>query len=719
VWSPHESPVGALGGCTTAYADQWAASAGEDSTEAFMVRTGVSWPMEYWPYQQFPPTEKRFSAEESAIIDEEIDALYSRDSIELCADDEESCESEDGWSYGGDEFFSRLSLAFKKDGAARLCFNARRLNRATAYRKFKQEGLGTARELLEPGDWMASVDLSKAYEQFLIKPSWRRALRFHWRGQAWQWRVLPFGVSLAPFTFTRFIKVVVAALRKKGIRMVQMLDDSLILGRSRDECRDAVTAVLDELARHGLRASLKKSQLEPAQEIVFLGMQINSVTGCVTLPEEKKAKLKRDCVRLARRCRSDPQSVTGRHVASIVGKLQATSAAVFGIRVRMLSIIEDFRRDMDTEDLDAQLTLSEESIVELETWAGTVDQWEGRAIWTSRPEELLDTDASGGDGGGWGVYLYPTTRHPARWIADRFHEELLEVSSNHRELTAAIWGVQSMAEEYNWRNITVLLRVDNTVSMFYINNGKGGKTKALNVRLRSFVDFCRARRLHVIAQYLPGPENYLADALSRRAMRLADAMLKRAVFGWVNTALGPATVDLFATVANTQLPRFVSWSPSVGAVARDALRQQWDRPFPGRSAPELLYAFPPMCLLGRVLKQAWGQGADMVLIAPLWPGRPWWPRLIEMMIEPPLVLPEDAVDVPASLQPGSRWIAVRISGGHSNRKGMTPRLSTWCLSAGRTGATSSTTRAGSAGSSSASRTASIRIIQASLISVAS
>ncbi len=63
----------------------------------------------------------------------------------------------------------------------------------------------------------------------------------------------------------------------------------------------------------------------------------------------------------------------------------------------------------------------------------------------------------------------------------------------------------------------------------------------------------------------------------------------------------------------------------------DALVQTWPRLH--------LYAFPPIALLPGVLKRVRRDRVLLLLIAPRWPGRVWFPDLISLLDEPSLELP--------------------------------------------------------------------------------
>ena len=78
-------------------------------------------------------------------------------------------------------------------------------------------------------------------------------------------------------------------------------------------------------------------------------------------------------------------------------------------------------------------------------------------------------------------------------------------------------------------------------------------------------------------------------------------------------------------------PQYVSWRPDPEAVHADALTMDW--------APLKGYAFPPFNLIPAVLNKVSRDKADIVLVAPIWPAQPWWPLLLSLLIEHPVLLP--------------------------------------------------------------------------------
>ena len=97
------------------------------------------------------------------------------------------------------------------------------------------------------------------------------------------------------------------------------------------------------------------------------------------------------------------------------------------------------------------------------------------------------------------------------------------------------------------------------------------------------------------------------------------------------TGIGHDNVDLFADRLTTQKSRYISWRPDLGAMAIDAFSVKWNA--------INAYAFPPFCLIGRCLAKVRKDQADLLIITPVWPAQPWYPILLGMLIEPPILLP--------------------------------------------------------------------------------
>lgn len=102
------------------------------------------------------------------------------------------------------------------------------------------------------GDWFVTIDLKDAYFQIPIWKGHWRFLRFVFNGKTYEFKALPFGISLAPRTFTRCMEAVLSPLRQRGIRILNYLDDWLLCARSEDQCQAHLSFLLEHLKHLGL-----------------------------------------------------------------------------------------------------------------------------------------------------------------------------------------------------------------------------------------------------------------------------------------------------------------------------------------------------------------------------------------------------------------------------------------------------------------------------------
>ncbi len=120
-------------------------------------------------------------------------------------------------------------------------------------------------------------------------------------------------------------------------------------------------------------------------------------------------------------------------------------------------------------------------------------------------------------------------------------------------------------------------------------------------------------------------------------------------------------VDLFATYLNAQLPLYVSPMPDLEAVGVEAMSTPWTW--------KNMYAFPPWVMIPAVLhKFALETDKTLILVAPLWPSKPWFPELLALLTDYPRQLPQR-----------SDLLTMPINGEPHNNLGML-KLHAWRLS---------------------------------------
>ena len=97
--------------------------------------------------------------------------------------------------------------------------------------------------------------------------------RFAFKNKAYQFRVLPFGLNTAPQVFTHLGHTAAACLHRQG-SVISYLGDWLIHHPDRQALLCHQSQLLDtDLV--GFKLNKAKSELDPVQDIQFLGLRLH------------------------------------------------------------------------------------------------------------------------------------------------------------------------------------------------------------------------------------------------------------------------------------------------------------------------------------------------------------------------------------------------------------------------------------------------------------
>ena len=217
------------------------------------------------PFQRSRPRAGVTSPSEQSLRIEEVQKLQSKGAVAELA----LTEADRG-------FYSSLFLVPKKDGGMRPVINLKGLNKFVAPQHFKMEGLHTLKDLLRRYDWMTKLDLKDAFFMIPIHSSSRPALRFSVQNRLYQFTCLPFGLSCAPWVFTKTLKPALTLLRELGVRLVAYIDDILVMAETEEKSRDHTEGLVYLLENLGFMIHPEKKITTPTQEIEFLGIVADS-----------------------------------------------------------------------------------------------------------------------------------------------------------------------------------------------------------------------------------------------------------------------------------------------------------------------------------------------------------------------------------------------------------------------------------------------------------
>ena len=559
---------------------------------------------------RYPPKEFRGTPEQNAVISEEVRSLLAKRAIQPVP---EYLVRTARRSHTGRLFYSRIFAIPKKDGGQRPILDARGINRHVRKIHFKMEGLHTVRELLVKNDWFTKIDLSDAYLTLPVHRKSRRFLAFRWKGKTYVWKTLPFGLTSAPRVFSKVMRTVMKYLRARGIRIVQYLDDMLILNTTKRGAKRDGRFVASLLSQLGFHVNVKKSKLTPTQTMEFLGFTLDSRDATLSVPVKKVNDLRRDIDAFLKKAADNDGRTTLRKFASVLGKIAALEPAIMPTRLlsRRLLRTKNALLAEKRKNWDADCHIGPKTRRELAAWRSHLQVWNGRGLVHPAPQCEIYTDASGS---GWGAH-YGRRDARGHWSA---HERTYH--SNVKELLAVERALLVFERQLTGKSICI--RTDNTVVIAYINH-QGGRIPALNHVASRVWAWALTNKCPLQATHVPGSVNRRADFLSRVYDR-SDWKLNPRWWGLLDTTWGPHTIDLFASHLNRQLPRYYSWMADVDSCGTDAFAQSWT----GENA----YANPPFNQIGKVLQKVIAEDTEITIVVPEWDQASWWPLLQQMAL---------------------------------------------------------------------------------------
>lgn len=217
---------------------------------------------------------------------------------------------------------------------------------------------------------------------------------------------------------------------------------------------------------------------------------------------------------------------------------------------------------------------------------------------------------------GWGVVCGGKRSH-GFWTNEEQRSHI-----NVLELKAAFFGLEIFGDKLE--NCDILMRLDNTTAIAYINRMGGIRCTDLNKIARTIWEWCEKRRIWVFASYINTKDNFKADFESRRLETETEFEISSEAFKKIIDSFGKPDVDLFASRVNAKCDSYVSWLRDPSSIAVDAFTISWKDFF--------FYAFPPFAVILRVLRKIRDERSKGIVVVPDWPCQPWFPLFHSLLI---------------------------------------------------------------------------------------
>ena len=224
----------------------------------------------------------------------------------------------------GPVFLSRPFTVPRRDRPEpRLVIDLSVLNRYITCHRFRMITIAHVREALMPGAWFTSLDLANAYWHVPIHRRFRPFLAVQDGARVLRFRVMPFGLNIAPRVFTKLTRTVASLLADRGVYVLMYLDDWLVQGSTEAETQAATATTIEVCSSLGFVFNIPKSLLNPTQQIQWLGMLWDAETATLRLSHDNRtrvqAKLRRAVV---------ARTFTHKLWASLLGSLNYAAQVV-------------------------------------------------------------------------------------------------------------------------------------------------------------------------------------------------------------------------------------------------------------------------------------------------------------------------------------------------------------------------------------------------------
>ena len=371
-------------------------------------------------------------------------------------------------------------------------------------KKFDLDTVDQVTQVLKRGWYQAKIDLKSGYRSVPIATENYRYTGVKWKfdgASDYTYLVdtrLPMGASKSPSIFQRITSSVCRMMRKKGFFCYVYLDDFYVCDSSFSKCKRAYDYLWSLLTSLGFTINSKKS-VSPRQCLVFLGIQIDSVTLSMKIPDVKILELKCELERWI-----TLKSASKKSIQSLIGKMNWVARCVKASCPHMRSIIVLLK---GLRQRSRRVRLTAEAKKDILWWQKFAMKFNGVSTWkSSLPDHVIATDASlsGGAAVYAGDFLY------ANWECD--FPAIKSMSINILEMYVILLALRRWANR--WRSQSVHIYTDSNVALYAISKGRMKSVIGMKI-IKEIHMLSALMDIDIVLKRIDTKSNCFADALSR------------------------------------------------------------------------------------------------------------------------------------------------------------------------------------------------------------
>ncbi len=161
--------------------------------------------------------------------------------------------------------------------------------------KFKMDDLKAAMPSMLEANYMFSFDVQKGYYHVDLADEVQELFGFLFSvGEEvyfGHYTVLPFGLSTAPYLFSKMLKLLISKYRGLGLHIYIFIDDGLALCKIKEEAKRFSQMLRRDLANAGITEQTAKCIWDAVRVLIWLGILIDLARRKLVVPEKKRSTL--------------------------------------------------------------------------------------------------------------------------------------------------------------------------------------------------------------------------------------------------------------------------------------------------------------------------------------------------------------------------------------------------------------------------------------------
>ena len=391
--------------------------------------------------------------------------------------------------------------------------------------KFRYTAMERLMQLLSPGCWMYSVDISSFYTRLWVACQSRKwlAIEVPWlsedmrtmlgapseafvddglkRANLWiRFRSMPFGLKCACLWASQVTAMICQYAASKGVEVVSYIDDIAGAARSRAEANRRLAVVIEIVVSvFGLPIAELKT-VEATQRMEWLGWLFDSLSQMTTISDRKNAAMVSEIGDLL-----DSPTASRSALKSCLGRLSWLAEVMLGARGRVAPVYRELRSVRGLR-MSKRLALSDSARADLSYFEHKLraGSWTG-ARWLRPHEEAVSVRSDASDSAMFAI-------NAGRFFAKRFTPRERRGSSHSRELvpTAIVSGLIG----HEWAERVVGFTFDNTGSAFSTSS-LSSSDRGAQVSLRKLGDNASRFNFQPVGVWQPRSALVALDAGSK------------------------------------------------------------------------------------------------------------------------------------------------------------------------------------------------------------